>query len=99
MTEDAQWNTKPQAESTLQKMARGTPQEADTEWSMPEATQEAPKSKSTPEDIGWDTHQLIEDKMNERTSEMTEDTGAGGDIHQHIQRRMNEMAREMFEDD
>ena len=99
MTEGAQWNKKPQAESTLQKMARGTTQETDAEWNTLEATQGPQNSKSTPGDISGDTHQLIEDKMNERISEMTEDTAAGGDVHQHVQHRMNEMAREIFEED
>ena len=58
-----------------------------------------PNSKSQQEDIGEDTHQLVEGKMNEGISEMTEDTGASGDVHQHVQHRMNDMAREMFEED
>jgi hypothetical protein len=78
MTEGAQWNKTPQAESNLQKMARGTTQETDAEWNMPQATQGPPNSKSTQEDIGEDTHQLVEGKMNEGISEMTEDTGARG---------------------
>ena len=99
MTEGAQWNPKPQAESNLQKMARGTTQEAGAEWNMPEDAQGPPDTKSTPEDIDGDTHQLIEGKMDERIAGMTEETGAGGDVHQYAQRGMNEMAREMFEED
>ena len=47
-----------------------------------------------PEDTQVDTHQLVEDKINERISEMTEDTEAGGDIDLHIKRRIGGMTED-----
>jgi hypothetical protein len=48
----------------------------------------------TPEDTQVDTHQLVENKINERISGMTEDTEAGGDIDLHIERRMAGMTED-----
>ena len=87
MTEGTEGNTNPQAESTLDKMARGMTEETDASTSMQEGAREE------------DALPLIEGKMNEMAQDMTEDTGAHGDIHLHTQRRMNEMAQKMFEED
>ena len=100
MTEGTQWGTTPQEESTLQQMAKKEMTEStDAVWDMPEGAQGPSNTSGTPEDMQEHTHQLIEDKINERVSEMTEETDSGGDIHQHIERRMNQMAKEMFEED
>jgi hypothetical protein len=48
----------------------------------------------TPEDEWVDTQQLVENKMNERISEMTEETGAGADIDLHIERSIAGMTEE-----
>jgi hypothetical protein len=87
MTEGARRGKNPQAESTLDRMARGMPEDTgaqgDIQGSIPEG----------------DLHQVIEGKMNDQVGEMTEDTGAGGDIHLHIDRKINELAKKMFEED
>jgi hypothetical protein len=87
MTEDIEGNTNPQAESTLDKMARGMTEETDARRSIQEDAREE------------DALPLIEGKMNEMAQDMTEDTGGHGDIHLHTQRKMNEMAQKMFEED
>ena len=87
MTEDIGRNKKPQAESTLDKMARGMTEETDARRSIQEGAREE------------DALSLIEGKMNEMAQDMTEDTGGHGDIHLHTQRKMNEMAQKMFEED
>ena len=100
MTEGTQWGTSPQAESTLQQMAKkGTAKNTDAVWDMPEDVQGPSNTSGTPEDMQEHTHQLIEGKTNERISQMTEETGSGGDIHQHVERKMNQMAKEMFEEE
>jgi hypothetical protein len=86
MTEDIERNKNPQAESTLDKMARGMTEETDARRSIQEGAQEE------------DALSLIEDKMNEMAQDMTEDTGGHGDIHLHAERKMNEMAQKMFEE-
>jgi hypothetical protein len=56
VAEGAQWNTNPEAESTLQKMARGMSQEeAGAQWEMPDDTLGSPNKKGTPEKIEEDT--------------------------------------------
>jgi hypothetical protein len=87
MTEGTEGNTNPQAESTLDKMARGMTEQTDARRSMQEGAREE------------DALQLIEGKMNEMAQDMTEDTGGHGDIHLHTQRKMNELAQKMFEED
>ena len=47
-----------------------------------------------PEDEWVDTHQLVENKINEQISGMTEDTGAGADIDLHIERSIGGMTEE-----
>jgi len=47
-----------------------------------------------PEDEWVDTQQLVEGKINERISEMTEETGAGADIDLHIERSISGMTEE-----
>ena len=87
MTEGTKGDTNPQAESTLDKMAKGRTEETDARGGIHDGAQ------------GGDALALIEGKMNEMAQDMTEDTGAHGDIHLHAQRKMNEMANKMFEED
>ena len=87
MTERTEGDTNPQAESTLDKMAKGRTEETGAQGSIHEGTQ------------GGDALPLIEGKMNEMAQDMTEDTGGHGDIHLHAERKMNEMAKKMFEED
>ena len=87
MTEDAGRDMNPQGESTLDKMAKGMPEDTGAQRDIQGNIQKG------------DLHQGIEGKMNDQISEMTEDTGAGADIHLHIERKMNEMAQKMFEED
>ncbi len=58
--------------------------------------------ESTPEDMQADAqeniHQLIEGKITEGISGMTEDTGAGGDVGLHIGRRMEDIAHDVTEE-
>ena len=91
MVEDADGNMNPQAESTLDKMARGMPEDTDAQ----EDIQSSPSGEAQEE---GDALQLIGGKMNEMATDITEDTGGHGDIHLHAERKMNEMAKEMFED-
>ena len=63
MTEGTEGNTNPQAESTLDKMAKGRTEETDAQRSIHEGIQ------------GGDALPLIEGKMNEMTQDVTEDTG------------------------
>ena len=63
--------------------------------SMAEDTDEQEDMQGgTPEDEWVDTHQLVENKINERISGMTEDTEAGADIDLHIERRISGMTEE-----
>jgi hypothetical protein len=48
----------------------------------------------TPEDEWVDTHQFVQNKIDERISGMTEDTEAGADIDLHIERRISGMTEE-----
>jgi hypothetical protein len=83
MSEGTEGETNPQAESTLDKMARGTTEETGARRGVQEE----------------DTLPLIEGRMNEMGQDMTEETGGHGDIHLHVERKMNEMAQKMFEED
>jgi hypothetical protein len=87
MTEGAGRDINPQAESTLDKMAKGISEDTGAQGAIQGSIQEG------------DLHQAIEGKMNDQIGGMTEDTGAGGDIHLHTERKMNEMAKKMFEED
>ena len=102
MAEGARGDINPQAESTLDKMARGMTEDTGAQGGIQRGT------SGTPEDIKVgpqgdaqerDTLLLIEGKMDEMAKKMTEDTGGHGDIHLHAQRKMDEMARKMFEED
>ncbi|MDQ3834942.1 MAG: hypothetical protein M3315_15255 [Actinomycetota bacterium] len=61
-----------------------------------------PETPDTPEEMQGDAqenvHQLIQGKIEEGISEMTEDTGAGGDVGLHIERRMDEIAHDVTEE-
>ena len=92
MSEGTEGETNPQAESTLDKMARGMAEETGAWGDIP---QEGIKGGAQE----GDTLPLIEGKMNEMGQDMTEETGGHGDIHLHAQRKMNEMAQKMFEED
>jgi len=92
MSEGAGRDINPQAESTLDKMARGMTEETGTQGDVQqEGIQGGAQEK--------DTLPLIEGKMNEMAQDMTEETGGHGDIHLHAQRKMNEMAQKMFKED
>ena len=87
MTEGTEGDTNPQAESTLDKMAKGRTEETGAQGGIHEGTQRG------------DALPLIEGKMNDMAQDMTEDTGGHGDIFVHTERRMDEMAKDMFEED
>ncbi len=91
MSEGAGRDINPQAESTLDKMARGMIEETGAQGDIQEGIQGGTQEK--------DALSLIEGKMNEMAQDMTEETGGHGDIHLHAQRKMNEMAQKMFEED
>jgi hypothetical protein len=70
-------------------------QPAEIASGMPEdAGEREDTQEGTPEDEWVDTHQLVENKINERKSEMTEDTEAGADIDLHIQRSIGGMTED-----
>ncbi len=75
----------------IEGMAEGTGAQEDIQVDTPD-------TPGTPEDTQEDVHQLIEGKIEERISGMTEDTGAGKDIGLHIERRMDEIAHDVTED-
>ena len=87
MTERTEGDTNPQAESTLDKMAKGRTEKTGAQGGIHEGTQRG------------DALPPIEGKMNEMAQDMTEDTGGHGDIHLHAERKMKEMAKKMFEED
>ena len=91
MSEGAGRDINPQAESTLDKIARGMTEDTGAQGDIQEGMQDGPQDK--------DALPLIEGKMNEMAQDMTEETGGHGDIHLHAQRKMNEMAQKMFEED
>ncbi len=92
MSEGTEGETNPQAESTLDKMARGMTEETGASGDIP---QEGIKGGAQE----GDALLLIDGKMNEMGQDMTEETGGHGDIHLHTERKMNEMAQKMFEED
>jgi hypothetical protein len=109
MTEGPGAEINPQAESTLDQMARGMTEktgragQANASARPAEGTEgnvqtdvEGNIQRSTQE---GDTHSQIEGKINEMAADITEGTGGHGDIHLHTQRKMNEMAQKMFEED
>ncbi len=62
-----------------------------------------PETPGTPEEVQGDdaqetVHELVQGKITERVSEMTEDTEAGGDLDLHIKRRMDEIAHDVTEE-
>ena len=74
MTEGTQWGTTPQAESSLQQMAKkGMTQDTDAVAVMPEDAQGPSNTSGTPEDMQEHTHQLIERKMNQMAKDMFEE--------------------------
>jgi len=91
MSEGAEEYTNPQAESTLDKLARGMTEETGARGDIQEGMQGSPQER--------DALPLIEGKMNEMAQGMTEDTSGHGDIFVHTERRMDEMAQKMFEED
>jgi hypothetical protein len=91
MSEGAGRDINPQAESTLDKMARGMTEDTGAQGDIQAGIQGDTQDK--------DALSLIEGKMNEMAQDMTEETGGHGDIHLHAQRKMNEMAQKMFEED
>jgi hypothetical protein len=96
MTEGTEGDTNSQAESTLDKMARGMTEETGARRGIPQGDiQEGIKGGAQE----GDALPLIEGKMNEMAQDMTEETGGHGDIDLHTQRKMNEMAQKMFEED
>ena len=71
MSEGAGRDTNPQAESTLDKMARGMTEKTGAQGDIQEeGMQEGPQNK--------DALPLIEGKMNEMAQDMTEETGVMG---------------------
>jgi hypothetical protein len=97
MSEGTEGETNHQAESTLDKMARGMTEEtgASGDIHQGDIPQEGIKGGAQE----GDALPLIEGKMNEMGQDMTEETGGHGDIHLHTERKMNEMAQKMFEED
>jgi hypothetical protein len=91
MSEGAGRDINPQAESTLDKIARGMIEDTGARGDIQEGIQGDAQDK--------DALSLIEGKMNEMAQDMTEETGGHGDINLHAQRKMNEMAQKMFEED
>ena len=91
MSEGTEGETNPQAENTLDKMARGMTEETGAQGDIQEGTHGGAQE--------GDAIPLIEGKMNEMAQDMTEDTVGHGDILLHTERRMDEMAKEMFEED
>jgi len=91
MSEEAEEYTNPQAESSLDKIARGMTEETGARGDTQEGIQGSSQER--------DALPLIEGKMNEMAQGMTEDTSGHGDIFVHTERRMDEMAQKMFEED
>jgi hypothetical protein len=93
---EKQLDTERQLELTAARdMAEDTGAQGDIQESTP-STPTAPGDMQ--EGAQEDVHQLIEGKIEERISGMTEDTGAGGDVGLHIGRRMDEIAHDVTEE-
>ena len=86
-------------ERQLEPTASGTTEDTNAQGDIQEST---PGTPATPEDTQGDAqeniHQLIQGKITEGISGMTEDTGAGGDVGLHIERRMDEIAHDVTEE-
>ena len=91
MSEEAKEYTNPQAESALDKMARGMTEETGARGDIQEGIQGSPQER--------DALPLIEGKINEMAQGMTEDTGSHGAIFVHTERRMDKMAQKIFKED
>src|ERR687885_1102880 len=94
---DKQLDTERQRELTA---ARDTTESTSAQGEIQES---APETPAAPEDTQEgdaqeDVHQLIEGKIEERISGMTEDTDAGADVGLHIERRMEEIAHDVTEE-
>lgn len=93
---DKHLDTERQLELTA---ARDMTEDTGAQGAIQEST---PSTPATPGDMQEgaqeDVHQLIEGKIEERISGMTEDTGAGGDVGLHIGRRMDEIAHDVTEE-
>jgi hypothetical protein len=89
-------DTEPQRELAA---ARDTSEDTDASGAAQVGTPETP---DTPEEMQGDpqenVHELIQGKITEGISEMTEDTGAGADVGLHIERRMDEIAHDVTEE-
>ena len=89
---DKQLDTERQRELT---MARDATEDTDAPGEIQVDTPETP---GTPDEMQGDVQesiqQLVEGKITEGISEMTEDTGAGGDLDLHMQRRISEMTED-----
>ena len=93
---EKQLGTERQRELTAARdTTEGTDAPGDTQVGIPE-------TPGTPEEMQGDAqenvHQLIQGKITEGISGMTEDTGAGGDVGLHIDRRMDEIAHDVTEE-
>jgi hypothetical protein len=97
MSEGTEGETNPQAESTLDKMARGMTEETGAWGNLPQGG--IPQGDIQGGAQEGDALPLIEGKMKEMGQDMTEETGGHGDIHLHTERKMNEMAQKMFKED
>ena len=101
MSEGTEGETNPQAESTLDKMARGMTEETGAWGNLPQGgipQGDIQEGKQVGAQEG-DALPLIEGKMKEMGQDMTEETGGHGDIHLHTERKINEMAQKMFKED
>ena len=101
MSEGTEGETNPQAENTLDKMARGMTEETGAWRNLPQGgipQGDIQEGKQGGAQEG-DALPLIEGKMNEMGQDMTEETGGHGDIHLHTERKMNQMAQKMFKED
>jgi hypothetical protein len=98
----SEWNRREKHLDTERKLAltaRDTTEETGAQSDIQQIT---PGTRATPEDMQgdppedeWvDTQQYVENYINEKISEMTEDTGAGANIDLHIERSIAGMTEE-----
>jgi hypothetical protein len=101
MSEGTEGETNPQAENTLDKMARGMTEETGAWRNLPQG--DIPQGGIQEGKQGGaqegDALPLIEGKMKEMGQDITEETGGHGDIHLHTERKMKDMAQKMFKED
>ncbi len=91
-----QLDTERQRELTA---ARDTTEDTDASRDAQVGTPETPGTPDQMQEDAQETvHQLVQGKITEGISEMTEDTGAGGDLDLHIERRMDEIAHDVTEE-